>query len=200
MRNSRIGIFLIALLMLAAACNSSGCLENRNSVPLAGFYDASTGSAITLDSVQITGLGMSDDDPLSAAGTSISTIYLPMRSTEQSTTWIFSYKWSYLDYPQLCDTLSFDYTSTPYFASNDCGVIYKYLITHFSYTTHLIDSVALSDSLITNVDKEQIQIYFRTATDDDEGDEEVEDESSEDEDDSTDEDEDSEDEEGGDDE
>ena len=34
-----------------------------------------------------------------------------------------------------------------------------------SFTTHLIDSVKLLDNKITPADVEQLQIYFRTATD-----------------------------------
>ena len=41
--------------------------------------------------------------------------------------------------------------------------MYHYLITDYAYTTHLIDSVAVTDSLITNIDHETIQIFFRTA-------------------------------------
>lgn len=47
--------------------------------------------------------------------------------------------------------------------------MYHYLITSFTYTRHLIDSVAVTDSLITNIDIESIQIFFRTS-DPDEGD------------------------------
>lgn len=153
---------IAALVASASSCNSSGCLENRNSVPLAGFYEG-TGASVALDSLQITGVGMPVDDPLLAAGDRVSSIYLPMRSVQQSTAWVFSYKWKDLDFSELNDTLAFDYDTTPYFASTDCGVINRYRITRMSYTTHLIDSVVLADSLITNVDIEQIKIYFRTA-------------------------------------
>lgn len=149
-----------------SSCNTNGCLENRNSVPYAGFYDSSTGSSITLDSVQIYGLGMEEDNPLSAAGTKVSALYLPMRSTQLTTGWILAYKWKYLDYPELNDTVIFDYTSTPRFASEECGVIYNYHITHFTYTTHLLDSVVVTDSLINNIDIERIRLYFRTSSTD----------------------------------
>lgn len=40
--------------------------------------------------------------------------------------------------------------------------MYRYSIEKLNYTTHLIDSVGLVDSLITNADIETIRIYFRT--------------------------------------
>ncbi len=156
-------VIATSLLSALAACNTNGCLENRNSVPLAGFYSSATLKSITVDSVQITGEGMPEDDPLLKAGERVSQVYLPMRSTRPSTSWVISYKQKDLDLPELNDTLTFDYDSAPYFAGNECGVVYYYEITRMEHTCHLIDSVAVSDSLITNFDMERIHIYFRTA-------------------------------------
>ncbi|MDE5751611.1 MAG: hypothetical protein K2H88_03125, partial [Duncaniella sp.] len=40
---------------------------------------------------------------------------------------------------------------------------YHYRITSLTYTTHVLDSVAVLDSLITNLERETIRIFFRTA-------------------------------------
>lgn len=160
---TRAFVAVAAICALMQACNTSGCLENRNSLPLAGFYSSdSLPKAITLDSVQVAGLGAPGDSVLLEAGTAVSTLYLPMRATKPTTTWVLSYKWAYLDNPRLNDTIELEYTSTPRFASEECGVVYDYRITRYAYTTHLIDSVRVTDSLINNLDKERIHIYFRT--------------------------------------
>ena len=156
------------IVLLTAGCNTSGCMENRSSVPLAGFYSASDGAAISLDSIEISGQNAPGDSVLSPAGTPVSKIYLPMRSTQDATTWIFAYRWKELDHPEINDTITFHYSTTPYFASEECGVVYHYNITSLSHTSHLIDSVGISDSLITNTDIERIKIYFRTAREDEE--------------------------------
>lgn len=150
---------LLTIMLATAACNSDGCLENRSSLPLAGFYNSSD-QAISLDSLEITGIGALDPDPLISAGENISTVYLPMRSTQTTTSWQFAYRYRYLD--GICDTITFDYTSSPYFASYDCGVVYHYRIHRMEHTTHLIDSVIITDSLVTNTDIQRIKIYFRT--------------------------------------
>lgn len=116
-----------------------------------------------LDSLAIYGVGAPGDTLLSSAGTLISQIYLPMRPTHQSVTWCFDYKWKYLDNPALNDTITIDYTSTPFFASEECGAFYKYRINRLDATSHLIDSVAIVDSVVTNIDKVYLNIYFRTA-------------------------------------
>lgn len=149
-----------AIALAVAGCNTAGCLENRNSVPLSGFYASNTGDKILVYNVQINGLG-NDTVAILKPSQRESQVYLPMRSTQPTTTWIISYKDEALDGPEYNDTLSFHYDSEPYFASEECGVIYKYHIRQVDITNHLIDSVVLADSVITNVDVEQIRIYFR---------------------------------------
>ena len=152
---------LIAISSSFSSCNTSGCTENRNAVPLAAFLDPATDSSLTLDSLSIFGIGQPTDSILSPAGARVSQVYLPMRPTHSSVKWCISYKWKDLDDPRLNDTIAFDYTSTPIFASEECGAYYRYLITDMTYTDHLIERVEIVDSLITNVDKVYLNIYFR---------------------------------------
>ena len=153
----------IGVAVALSSCNTQGCTDNRSAIPLAEFYSYSANQAITLDSVQIHGIGAPGDSLLIGAGERVSQVYLPMRSDFTSTAWCLSYRWKALDYDALNDTLTFNYTSEPWFAGSECGAMYRYHIDSFSYTRHLIDSVAVMDSLITNVDKAQIRVYFRTA-------------------------------------
>lgn len=162
MRLGKLYIILAVAALALSACNSSGCLENRSSLLYAVFYSMESGEKISVDSLEIIGEGMDDKDPLSAAGSPIGQILLPMRSTKDVTTWVFKYRQHQIDMPELYDTISFRYDSTPYFASSDCGVVYNYHINKVTYTKHLIDSVSVLDSLVTNVDKERLRVYFRT--------------------------------------
>ncbi len=154
---------LICALAVITGCNTSGCLENRSSVPLAGFYENATQKQITLDSLKIYGADAPNDSILSRPGTPISQIYLPMRATKDNVKWYIEYKWKELDSRNLTDRIDLDYTAEPYFASEECGVIYRYRITRCQYTRNLIDSIAITDSLITNIDTERIKIFFRTS-------------------------------------
>lgn len=150
---------LAIMLPLFFSCNSNGCLENRNSVPLAGFY-TNGDQSVSIKAVEIR--GVDNSTVLYNAGNDLHSVYLPMRSTQESTSWVFAYKLDGLDDPFYNDTIKFDYDSRPYFASDECGVIYIYDIKRVTHTTHLVDSVILVDSTITNVDKEQIHIYFHS--------------------------------------
>jgi hypothetical protein len=135
----------------------------RSATPLTDFYSSSTGQSITLDSVEICGIGAPGDSILLAPGQSASQIYLPLRATKNQTSWCFSYKWQDLDYPQLNDTITFSYDALPWFASAECGAMYRFKIKNVDYTTHIVDSVAVLDSLITNTDASQLRIFFRTS-------------------------------------
>lgn len=140
-------------------------MENRSSIPKAGFYGSGTSAAITIDSVEIGGVG-APSDSLLLDNHRASSVYLPLRATTDKTSFYIHYLQKALSNPRLNDTISFTYESIPYFASYDCGAMYRYRFTEMKYTTHLIDSVAILDSLITNYDVETVRIYFRTESND----------------------------------
>ncbi len=154
----------IASAIALNSCNTSGCTDNQSSLPLAGFYSSQTKSAISLQDLDISGVGAPGDSLLYTSGTSLSQAYLPFRSTATSTAYCFHYTQEGLDDTAYNDTISFSYTSEPYFASEECGAMLRYKITKMSHTDHLIDSVVITDSLVTNSDIERLQIYFRTSS------------------------------------
>lgn len=157
---------VFALLLLSAmasmqSCSDSACLDNKSAIPLAGFYDSSTRRAIKVDSLQIGGVN-APNDSLLLDNKSADEVFLPMRSAYTSTSFYIHYTSLGLRDPALNDTLVFDYESLPYFASDECGAMYIYRVRKFSYTRHLIDSIGIVDSLITNANKQYMHIYFRT--------------------------------------
>lgn len=154
---------VIALGGSLAGCNTSGCLDNQSSIPLAGFYSSESGAPVALDSLDIGGAGAPDDSLLVKAGTAVSSVYLPLRFRDTSTDFFIRYRYPALglDSPEYNDVISLTYSSEPYFVSEECGAMYRYRITSISYTTHLIDSVVVTDSLITNTDVERLRIYFK---------------------------------------
>ena len=163
-------LYITASTLLTAlsltGCSSTGCTENQNSVPLAGFYSMSTGDAISIDSLAIGGVGAPNDSLLIGPSERASETYLPLRSTETSTTFVIKYMQKALAQYGLEDRITFYYESRPWFASEECGAMYHYRITRVSYTNQLLDSVGISDSLITNIERKTIGLYFRTAAPD----------------------------------
>lgn len=161
-------IIMSVLVMAASAtlftsCNTAGCTENQNSLPLAGFYSMSTKLPVSLSDLTVMGIGAPGDSLLYESGRMLSQIYLPLRATKDVTSYRFTYNsTSTPDHPDaVTDELTFTYQSHPWFASEQCGAMYRYRITSINYTRNLIDSVGITDSLITNLDVEKIRIYFR---------------------------------------
>lgn len=157
---------LILVLLVPAvflSCTDTGCTDNRSAIPYAGFYAMrnSEPQPISVDSLEIGGVGAPNDSLLIKASASTSALYLPFRFEHSSTAFFIHYASRKLSDPRLNDTISFTYTSEPRFVSEDCGAMFYYYITEMSFTRHLIDSVAITDSLITNFDTERIRIFFR---------------------------------------
>lgn len=164
---SRLAVLAVlsaVLLGALASCNNSNCTDNHSALPLMGFYDFSSGKSMRLNSRDLSGVGAPDDSLLIHAGQAISQVYLPFRyhASEVQFCFHYAYPGQGLDDPALNDTITFGYTAEPYFASNECGAMYKYTVNTCRFTTHLIENVVITDSVITNIERERIQVFFRT--------------------------------------
>ncbi|MDE6097730.1 MAG: hypothetical protein K2G24_02470 [Muribaculaceae bacterium] len=151
-----------AVASVLAGCSSAGCIDGRSGVPQAEFRSSATGAVIRVDSLRISGVGAPGDSAVLSPPAFTSFVYLPLKADSHTTSWCIAYKQRALDHPELNDTLTFDYDSTPYFVSDDCGVGFRYHINNLSCTSHLIDSVEILDPLVTATDKAYVAIYFRT--------------------------------------
>ncbi len=156
-----VSLALSPLILFVQGCNTTGCLDNRSSLPIAGFFSYETGGSISIDSISIGGLGAPNDSLILSTGTQASQVYLPFSSETDGVRFVISYNWKYAPFP---DTLTFRYDTTPYFVSEECGAMYRYRITHFEHTSNLLDSMAVVDSLITNVEHVNIKLFYRTET------------------------------------
>ena len=157
---------LPAALSSLTGFNTTGCLQNQSSVPLAGFFASSTGESIRVDSLCIFGIGAPNDSSL-ISGTAASMVYLPLRSSASETSFCIRYLQKALDFPEFNDTISIGYTSEPKFVSEECGAMYCYNIDTVAHTCHFIDSVSVLEPYIDNIDVMRLKIYFRTTADDD---------------------------------
>lgn len=145
-----------------SSCNSSGCLENKSSIPLAGIYSYTTKKAITIDSITVYGIGAPKDSTILKNAKGVKQIYLPFRINQTSTQYVIHYDQKAISDIRYNDTLTFTYKEIPYFVSTDCGAMYQYDVTEFKYTEHLIDSAALKFNKITNANIESIELYMFT--------------------------------------
>lgn len=160
---------LLPLSFWLISCNNSTCADNHSALPLMGFYNGSTNQPLTLDSIDFGGVDAPMDSLLVISGKRTQQIYIPFRNGQLTSSFFihYDYKRQGLDSPEFNDTITFRYTTTPYFASNECGAMYQYHIDEVKYTRHLIERVEVTDSMITNVERERIKVFFRVAEPDD---------------------------------
>lgn len=154
---SRLLRFLLHVVAAFAlcGCSSDGCTNNQNSIPLAGFYDYATREPLSISGLEVLGVGAPNDSLLMEASETAHQVYLPFRGADAST--VFEFRNG-----QFVDVVTFNYESYPYFAGEDCGAMWRYRITGVECRGFLIDSIAITDSLITNVERERI-MFFITA-------------------------------------
>ena len=144
---------------LLTSCGSSGCYENRSSIPLAKLYAYNMPSqAVSVDSITVYGIGQSADSLLLDAARNVSSMYLPFRSDADTTRYVIRY--DLLPSTIYNDTLTFIYRRYPYFISGDCGVVFNYTVDSFSYTKNMLDSAALVVPEVTNSEVETVQLFY----------------------------------------
>ena len=151
----------IAAAAAAPGCNSDGCTEMRSAMPIAQLCNSATGETVTLDSLDIHGIGVAGDSLLVSAGTAVSQQYLPLRSSASSVRWCIAYRYAALDDDRYNDTLTLTYAASPWLSDDDCGAMYRYTITGAAATNHLIDSVTVAQAEVTNLEDVNLNIYFR---------------------------------------
>lgn len=153
---------LVILTGIIMACSSDECYENKNSLPLAGFYSSGeTPKAISLGKVSIYGIGAPGDSILHNATSGLKESYLPFRIDRGETSYVIEYLEGVNEVSSLADTVRFNYEIEPWFVSASCGAIYRYRMKDIYTTHHIIDSVTCPTGIIDNVAIENIRIYFR---------------------------------------
>lgn len=156
-RTAILTLLLPLVAILLAGCANKECYDNQNTLPLATFFSMQTRRAVTLDATTVYGVG-APRDTLIADSTTLSQVYLPFRADVPESSFVFRYEGE--DAPQ-ADTVTFRYRTQPWFASEQCGVVYYFHIEGIEHTRHLIDSVAVPGMLITNANKPNIEIFVQ---------------------------------------
>ena len=157
-RLSRIAAMLFLLCIGAAACSNDSCYDNGNSLPLATFYVGNNQQTIT--GLTVMGIG-APGDSLLLDSASVNELFLPLRATTTSSSYLFQRWRAGDDEPFLCsDTLTSEYEPIEFFHSIECGAMFNFDVKRVNCTTHGIDSVVLLTQLFTNSRTPALRIHF----------------------------------------
>lgn len=147
-------VVALSLAVVTLSCNNDNCIGNSTGIPLAGFYREN--NAVAINSLTVYGIGAPNDSVIIDKA-SAKNVYLPLRLSTSSCKYVFNYNTEGVGN----DTITLGYDAIPYFESHECGAMYNFKITSLEHTSHAIDSVIISDPLITNADVVSIKIYVR---------------------------------------
>lgn len=150
----RLIVIAIVGVIALAGCSSDGCLDNGSAIPLVAFYQGT--KTVTLKSLTLRGID-APGDTLLADKASLNQTYLPFRLNATVSQFEFDYNDESVD----PDVVTFHYKAIPVFVSHDCGAMYNFEITKCEFTHNAIEDVVIVDSLITNLDRMAIKIYFK---------------------------------------
>lgn len=162
----RLPILTVVATFMLTGCSGNECYENHSALPLASFYSASTLQQVSVQGLEIYGIGAPGDSILYTPQ-NLSQAYLPFRLWQDSTSYVFSYVGlvsadgeDMQDVTVPSDTVTFRYKAKEWFVSPACGAMYFYDMEDVSHTSHLIDSISCNE-MITNENVTNIKIFFR---------------------------------------
>lgn len=162
-------IIVVLTIAIVVGCSNDECYDNKNSLPLAGFYSSEeVPKQVALDSISIYGVGAPGDSVLHDSVRGLNQSYLPFRIDQNSTKYVIRYLTGLPGKLRMRDTITFNYEIIPWFVSSACGVIYKYKMDTIITTHNIIDSVTCPLGTIDNANIENLKIYFRVSTPDEE--------------------------------
>jgi hypothetical protein len=146
-------IILTVSVLSLFSCTPGSCFEETESYLKATFYIIEPAEKITApDSLTIHGI--SNDSILYNKSVNITRALIPLNASTESCKFIIQTK-------GITDTIQFRYNSFPHLISKECGyTYYHHLDTIPGYTTHAIKSIIVKNSTITNLNVENIRIYY----------------------------------------
>lgn len=162
-----LGTVALVVCIGSYGCSNDECYDNKNTLPQTGFYAEVEGKTeqVSLSGVEIYGIGAPGDSILSTGSSSVSSLYMPLRTDTGFTEYVLHYLSSDPDAVDVRDTISFRYTTEPRFVSAACGVSYLFEMEEIGYTTNMIDSVVCMTPQVTNAPLENFRIYFHLPED-----------------------------------
>jgi len=141
-------VYLIVILITAVACKE--VFEAPPQALLKAMLLNSTTGEATSSTVSIRGIGL---ETYLFKDTALSILNLPLSANNKSSFQI--------SFDSKIDTITFIHKDSMKYASMDTGFYNEYKLKSINFTKNRIDSILISDSLVTKTWHENIKIYLR---------------------------------------
>jgi Family of unknown function (DUF6452) len=143
-------IIVPAIILLIASCVAGSCFEETESYLKASFYLNTTLTAP--DSLTL--YGLNSDSLIYNKTVNVQPALIPLNASKESSSFV-------LQVDGISDTIEFRYTSYPHLISKECGyTFYHQLDTLPRFTKHFIKDIYTSNETITNLNVENIRIFY----------------------------------------
>jgi hypothetical protein len=156
MRNSAslsLKIILPAIVIFLVSCVAGSCFEDTESYLKASFYTGEgTPKPHAPDTLTI--YGLNQDSIIYDKKTNVQTALFPLNASSDSSKFIIIIN-------GITDTIVFRYNSYPHLISKECGyTFYHQLDTGPKHTFNAIKDIYIGDRIITNLNGENIRIFY----------------------------------------
>lgn len=145
-------IMLAGLLVSQYSCTPGSCLDETESYVKATMYQYAPRKKIAPDSLSVRGLNL--DTILYKGERNVQVARFPLNSSADTSVFVIKIN-------NITDTLTFIYNSYPHLISKECGYTFYHNIEETPVATHhIIDSISVTKNTITNLNEENIRIFY----------------------------------------
>jgi hypothetical protein len=144
-------IILPCLILFLASCTPGSCFEETESYLKASFYSYETRKLTVPDSLTLNGLN--NDSIIYNKSAKVQPALIPLNSSQDSC--IFA-----IIINGVTDTIQFRYNSYPHLISKECGYTFYHHLDTVIPKYHAIREIITSNRTITNLNVENIRIYY----------------------------------------
>jgi hypothetical protein len=143
---------LSGLIIILYSCAQASCFDETESYLKASLYNTSFAKILAPDSLTL--YGMSRDSIIYNKVADLTVALIPLNDTAQRSSFVIKIN-------GITDTIEFRYSSYPHLISKECGyTYYHHLDTLPIFTKHIIDTILIESSTITNLKIENITIKY----------------------------------------
>jgi hypothetical protein len=150
-------LFLILILpgfiFFILSCSQGSCFEETESYLKASFYSYESRKLTSPDSLIL--YGLNNDSIIYNKSSNVQPALIPLNASKESCTFVMKIN-------GIADTIEFRYISYPHLISKECGYTFYHLLTDSVryYTRHAIKNISTGNKTITNLNVENIRIYY----------------------------------------
>lgn len=148
-------VFLILILpgfiFFLVSCSQGSCFEETESYLKASFYI----KTIRTPPDSLTLYGLNNDSIIYYKSSKVQPALIPLNASKESSTFVININ-------GIADTIEFRYISYPHMISKECGYTFYHQLTDSVryYTRHAIKNISTGSKTVTNLNVENIRIYY----------------------------------------